>query len=89
MSISGIAGTALSGMRAQTTRIGAIANNVANSSTPGYARLNTSLTSVASGGVQATVSPTASDVDLASRSARSGPIKGAWPRARFVSLPLV
>ncbi|MBP2445679.1 flagellar basal body rod C-terminal domain-containing protein [Rhizobium leguminosarum] len=65
MSISGIANTALSGMRAQTTRIGAIANNVANSSTADYARLNTSLTSVASGGVQANVSPTASDVDPA------------------------
>ncbi|ANK91802.1 MULTISPECIES: flagellar basal body protein [Rhizobium] len=65
MSISGITNTALSGMRAQTMRIGAIANNVANSSTPDYARLNTSLTAAASGGVQATVSPTASDVDPA------------------------
>ncbi|MBY4606842.1 flagellar basal body protein [Rhizobium sp. 9T] len=65
MSISGITNIALSGMRAQTTRIGAIANNVANSSTPGYARLNSSLTTVASGGVQATVNPTASDVDPA------------------------
>ncbi|MGO8026014.1 flagellar basal body protein [Rhizobium leguminosarum] len=65
MSISGITSTALSGMRAQTTRVGAIANNIANSSTPGYARLNTSLTSVESGGVQAVVSPTASDVDPA------------------------
>ncbi|MBY4630799.1 flagellar basal body rod C-terminal domain-containing protein [Rhizobium croatiense] len=65
MSISGISNIALSGMRSQTTRIGAIANNVANSSTPDYARLNTSLTSVASGGVQAAVNPTASDVDPA------------------------
>ncbi|MBY5651895.1 flagellar basal body rod protein [Rhizobium leguminosarum] len=65
MSISGITSTALLGMRAQTTRVGAIANNIANSSTPGYARLNTSLTSVASGGVQAVVSPTASDIDPA------------------------
>ncbi|MBX4909733.1 MULTISPECIES: flagellar basal body protein [Rhizobium] len=65
MSISGIANTALSGMQAQTTRIGAIASNIANSSTPGYNRLNTSLTSVGSGGVQAIVSPTASDVDPA------------------------
>ncbi|MBY3054104.1 flagellar basal body rod protein [Rhizobium laguerreae] len=63
MSISGVTSIALSGMRAQTTRVGAIANNIANSSTPGYARLNTSLT-VASG-VQAVVSPTASDVDPA------------------------
>ncbi|MDR9771272.1 flagellar basal body rod C-terminal domain-containing protein [Rhizobium hidalgonense] len=65
MSISGIAGTALSGMRAQTTRISAIASNVANSSAPGHTRLNTNLTSAASGGVEAIVSPTASDVDLA------------------------
>ena len=65
MSISGITNIALSGMRAQTTRIDAIANNVANSSTSGYASLNTSLTTVASGGVQATVNPTASDVDPA------------------------
>ncbi|KAF5886874.1 MULTISPECIES: flagellar basal body protein [Rhizobium] len=65
MSISGITNTALSGMRAQATRVGAIANNIANSSTPGYPRLNTSLTPVASSGVQAVVSPTASDVDPA------------------------
>ncbi|MBY5766026.1 flagellar basal body rod protein [Rhizobium leguminosarum] len=66
MSISGVTSTALSGMRAQTTRVGAIANNIANSSTPVYATLNTSLTtSVETGGVQAVVSPTASDVDPA------------------------
>ncbi|MGO4116624.1 flagellar basal body rod protein FlgC [Rhizobium ruizarguesonis] len=65
MSVSGITSTALSGMRAQTTRVSAIANNIANSSTPGYARLNTSFTSVASGGAQAVVNPTASDVDPA------------------------
>ncbi|MBX5161034.1 MULTISPECIES: flagellar basal body rod C-terminal domain-containing protein [unclassified Rhizobium] len=65
MNISGITNTALSGMRAQTTRISAIANNVANSSTPDYTRLNTSLTSVVSGGVQAAVRPTTSDVDPA------------------------
>lgn len=65
MSISGMTSTALSGMRAQTTRVGAIANNIANSSTPDSARLNTSLTSVEAGGVRAVVSPTASDVDPA------------------------
>ncbi|MBY5410306.1 flagellar basal body rod protein [Rhizobium leguminosarum] len=65
MSIPGITSTALSGMRAQTTGVGAIANNIANSSTPGYARLNTSLTSVVSGSVQAVINPTASDVDPA------------------------
>ncbi|MGO8117569.1 flagellar basal body rod protein FlgC [Rhizobium leguminosarum] len=65
MSISGITSTALSGMRAQTTRVSAIADNIANSSTPGYARLNTSLTSVVSGGAQAVVNPTVSAVDPA------------------------
>ncbi|MBY5365653.1 flagellar basal body rod protein [Rhizobium leguminosarum] len=65
MSISGITSTGLSGMRTQTTRVGAIANNIANSSTPGYARLSTSLTSVVSAGVQAVINPTASDVDPA------------------------
>lgn len=64
MSISGITNIALSGMRAQTTRIGVIANNVANSTTPDYARLNTSLTSTEPG-VRAIVEPTASDVDPA------------------------
>lgn len=64
MSISGITNIALSGMQAQTTRVSAIANNIANSSTPGYAKLNTSLTSAVSG-VQAIVSPTDSDVDPA------------------------
>lgn len=65
MSMLGITSTALSGMRAQTTRVGAIANNIANSSTPGYARLNTSLTSVVQAGVQAVINPTASNVDPA------------------------
>ncbi|WP_017960602.1 flagellar basal body rod C-terminal domain-containing protein [Rhizobium leguminosarum] len=65
MSISSITSTALSAMRAQTTRVGAIADHFANSSTPGYARVNTSLTSVVSAGVQVVVSPTASDVDPA------------------------
>ncbi|ARO30326.1 flagellar basal body rod protein [Rhizobium sp. NXC14] len=65
MSISNIAGTALLGMRAQTRRISAIASNVANSSTPDYNRLNTSLTSVAPGSVEAIVGPTDSDVNPA------------------------
>ena len=65
MSISGITSTALSGMLAQTTRIGAIASNVANISTSGYGRLNTSLTSVESGGVQAAVNQTDQPVDPA------------------------
>ncbi|WP_064691720.1 flagellar basal body rod C-terminal domain-containing protein [Rhizobium aegyptiacum] len=65
MSISGITNIALTGMRAQTTRMGAIADNVANSSTPDYARLTTSLTSTEPG-VQANIEPTTSGVDLAS-----------------------
>ncbi|PCK87804.1 flagellar basal body rod protein [Rhizobium sophoriradicis] len=64
MSISGITNIALSGMRAQTTRIGAIASNVPNGSTPDYGRLNTSLTSTEPG-VRATVEATESDVNLA------------------------
>ncbi|ANK85893.1 MULTISPECIES: flagellar basal body rod protein FlgC [unclassified Rhizobium] len=65
MSISGITSTALSGMRAQTARVGAIASNIANSSTSGYAKLSTSFTSVEPSGVQASVDPTDSDVDPA------------------------
>jgi len=66
MSISGIMHTAVSGMGAQATRVGAIANNVANVETPGYGRLNTSLsTGPGPSGVQASVSQTASEVDPA------------------------
>jgi flagellar basal-body rod protein FlgC len=65
MSISGITNTALSGMMAQTTRVGAIASNVANISTSGYSRLNTSLTSVETRSVQATVIQTDQPVDPA------------------------
>lgn len=60
MSVSGVMNTALSGMQAQTTRIGSIAGNVANSSTPGYSRLNTSLQPAGNnGGIHAVVAPTA------------------------------
>jgi flagellar basal-body rod protein FlgC len=52
-------------MQAQTTRFGAIADNVANISTSGYARLNTSLTSVDPAGVRAVVSQTDQPVDPA------------------------
>ncbi|TCL73599.1 flagellar basal body rod C-terminal domain-containing protein [Rhizobium sp. BK251] len=64
MSISGITATALSGMFAQTQRVGAIANNLANVSSASYGRLATSLTT-APGGVQAVVSQTDSEVDPA------------------------
>lgn len=67
MSISAITNNALSGMMAQTTRVAAAANNVANADTPGYQRLNTSLSSLGgSGGVTASVSPSDGDVDMGS-----------------------
>jgi flagellar basal-body rod protein FlgC len=65
MGISAITHTALSGMLAQSTRAGAIANNVANASTPGYGRLNTSFQSVEPAGVQASVTETDQGVDFA------------------------
>jgi flagellar hook protein FlgE len=72
MSISAVMGTSLSGMQAQTKRLAATANNVANAGTPGYDRQTTSLSTTASGGVQATVTPSdaptpdnGSNVDLA------------------------
>ena len=40
MNISSIMNTASSGMRAQTNRFAAVANNVANLSTPGYSRVD-------------------------------------------------
>jgi flagellar basal-body rod protein FlgC len=58
--------TALSGMLAQTTKVSVAASNVANSSTPGYSRLNASLQTTGSGGVQAAVSPISTDADPAS-----------------------
>ncbi len=64
MSISAITHTALSGMLAQSTRASAIANNVANASTPGYGRLNTSFQSVEPSGVQASVTNTDQGVDF-------------------------
>ncbi|CAN7642146.1 flagellar basal body protein [Rhizobium sp. LjRoot30] len=65
MSISGMMNTAVSGLLAQSTRVGAIANNVANAGTPGYQRQETTLSSSPSGGVSATVVPTGEGVDLA------------------------
>ncbi|MBB3657100.1 flagellar basal-body rod protein FlgC [Rhizobium sp. BK650] len=65
MSISAITHTALSGMLAQTSRASAIAKNVANASTPGYGRLNTSFQSVEPSGVQVSVNATDQGVDFA------------------------
>lgn len=73
MSISAIMNTALSGMQAQTTRVSAVANNVANALTPGYDRAVTSFSTRPIGGVSASVSPAgepplpgSSNVDLGS-----------------------
>lgn len=73
MSISAIMNTALSGMQAQTTRVSAVANNVANALTPGNDRAVTSFSTHVNGGVSASVSPSgeatlpdSSNVDLGS-----------------------
>ncbi|MBR0555361.1 flagellar basal body rod protein [Ciceribacter sp. L1K23] len=72
MSISAVMGVALSGMQAQTTRLSATANNVANALTPGYDRRVTDFVTGSRVGVTASVSPSgettlpdASNVDLA------------------------
>lgn len=61
MSISAITSNALSGMQANATRLSATANNVANIDTPGYRRVETLLSPIATGGVSATVSQTAEE----------------------------
>lgn len=73
MGLSAITGIAVSGLQAQTTRLSATANNVANALTPGYDRAVTSLSTRPTGGVSASVSssgeaalPGSSNVDLAS-----------------------
>lgn len=68
MSISAITGNALSGMQAHSRSFAATANNIANVSTPGYARLETSFSSSASGGVSDSISLSSDgvSVDLAS-----------------------
>jgi flagellar basal body rod protein FlgG len=66
--ISSIISTAFSGMAAQQKRMEAIASNVANADTPGYARRDVSMISGPGGGVQAVVrEETGSDggIDLA------------------------
>ncbi|WP_087002480.1 flagellar basal body protein [Rhizobium sullae] len=40
MNVSSVMNTALSGMRTQTSKVGAIASNVANISTPGDSRVD-------------------------------------------------
>lgn len=53
MTISSILAISRSGMQAQTRRVEAAANNIANAMTPDYARLDASLSSTESGGVEA------------------------------------
>ncbi|MDO1583776.1 flagellar basal body rod protein FlgC [Rhizobium oryzicola] len=55
MSISTAMTTAVSGMQAQTLRVSTAANNIANASHPGYARLSTQLSSGPNGQVSASV----------------------------------
>lgn len=57
MSISAAVGIAVSGMQAQTKRLAATADNVANASTPGYDSPITSLTTLGTGGVSTSVNP--------------------------------
>ena len=57
MSISAVVNNAVSGMQAQTQRVSATAANIANALTPGYNRLATDLTTLPSGSVRASVSP--------------------------------
>lgn len=64
--ISGITSSALAGMTAQTSRLSAVASNVANADTVGYRRLGTELSTTETGGVAAHVSPDDHEgVDLA------------------------
>ena len=66
MSITSITGIALSGMNAQTNRLAAVANNVANADTPDYQRQNVSLVSTSDpAGVGTTVTSGPEGVDLA------------------------
>lgn len=72
MTLSAVLNIATSGMLAQSTRLSATANNVANALTPGYDRARTSLASGPTGGVSAAVAPSgeptlpgSSNVDMA------------------------
>lgn len=68
--ISSIINTAFSGMAAQRARMDAIASNVANADTPGYARRTVDMVSGPGGGVRAVERQDASGgVDLASEMA--------------------
>ncbi len=66
VSISGVLNIASSGMRAQTNKVGVVAGNIANSSTPGYAALSANLQSTAGGGVAVMIAPSgqSGEVDI-------------------------
>lgn len=63
--ISSIISNAFSGMAAQQSRMEAIASNIANADTPGYARRDVSMVSGPGGSVQAVVREEDGGVDLA------------------------
>jgi len=66
MNIASITGIALSGMNAQTNRLAAVANNIANADTPDYRRqIVTPISTSDYAGVGTTVASGAGDVDLA------------------------
>jgi len=66
MNIASITGIALSGMNAQTNRLAAVANNIANADTPDYKRQTVASVSTSNpAGVGTTVTSGAEDVDLA------------------------
>ena len=63
MSIGAILNTSVQGMQAQSTRLAATANNVANIDTPGYSPLRTDFAAVEPGGVRASVGTATGGVD--------------------------
>ena len=65
--ISSIITTAFSGMAAQQARLDAVAHNIANADTPGYARRGVEMVSGPGGGVRAVAheAPVAGGIDLA------------------------
>lgn len=65
MSITSITGIALSGMNAQSNRLAAVANNIANAGTPDYQRQSVNTISTSDpAGVSTTVTSGAGEVDL-------------------------
>lgn len=65
MTLAAAMTTALSGMLAQTTRVGNTANNIANLDTPGYQRRITSMSDMHPGGVTTTTRPSSEPADPA------------------------